>query len=171
MAKLSKQRMDQMQEEWEKKMREFDPSVFLIIRAHVLLEEQINLYLERKVPNPEFVDGFRFRAKVQLVRALSEDGKWEEFWQLIDLLTALRNQSAHKPHEKSGSARMDTLMKIFDVVAKLTKLDVKRVKEMREVVKAENKESPSPALIRMGFSCAQEFLASMTEILPRGTGR
>jgi hypothetical protein len=157
------QRMKQMLGEWQKKLREIDPSVYLVIRAHLLLEEQINLYLEKKLPNPEFVDGLRFREKVQLVRALSKDGKKEEeLWQVIALLNTLRNQSAHRPHEKSGPVRMDTLMKILDLMAK-SMLNAKWAKELKEHYKADSKKSPSPELIRLAFSYAQESLAKMTE--------
>jgi hypothetical protein len=75
------------------KIENIDPAVSLIIRGHSLLEEQLDLYLEKKLENPEYVRGFGFRSKVQLARALSKQGKTEEIWKLVSLLTDIRNQS------------------------------------------------------------------------------
>ena len=164
------ERINELVRDWEKKINDFDPTVSLIIRGHLLLEGQINLYLERKLENAKFVNGFRFRAKVDMVRALSKEGETEEeLWQLILLLNTLRNKAAHKVEDENRTARIDALYKVAGVLAKVLP---KALSEIAEEVKVPSEieyqikatgEIPEGFLIRVGFACAYGILAGMAE--------
>jgi hypothetical protein len=104
-------------EKWYEQFNDIDHTVSIIIRGHLLLEETINEYLRLAVPNPSFLERFQFRQKVKIMRGLSAsyglDESCEKYWKLIDLLTDLRNNAAHKSHDSNSEERAEIIGKIM----------------------------------------------------------
>ena len=100
---------------WEELQRE-DPSVTLVLRGHLLLEEEINLFFAKTLIHPQLIDKMQFSQKLRIFRAMQEDGRSSELWDLIELLTTLRNQTAHGRLEKNVKDRIATLKKIRQIL-------------------------------------------------------
>lgn len=86
--------------------QQFGDPTFSILKAHLIFEEILRTYLERRLPNAKAIAGARltFAQVLALVRALQppvSDG-WE--WEAIAKLNALRNQLAHhlSPNERDN---------------------------------------------------------------------
>jgi hypothetical protein len=161
--KIEEETLESITDRFADKIKHLDPSGSLIIRGHLLLEEQITLYLEKKLKHPEFVLGSGFKRKVQLFRALSPYGKEETFWKLVDLLNGLRNATAHQPHEKSSKVRIKTVHQILETVMKLSReINKGSTDEKQAVKKAMERELDTQlsgeALIRLGFAVAHFIL-------------
>lgn len=60
----------------------------------------------------------QFRQKLQIVRAMRKDGKSGMLWNLIQLLTDLRNQTAHGRLEKNVEDRIATVESIRNLLPK-----------------------------------------------------
>ena len=86
--------------------QQFGDPTFSILKAHLIFEEILRTYLERRLPNAKAIAGARltFAQTLALVRALqppASDG-WE--WEAVAKLNALRNQFAHhlSPSERDS---------------------------------------------------------------------
>jgi hypothetical protein len=72
-----------------------DPT-FSVLKAHLVFEELLREYLDRKLPNPEALDGARltFAQLLALARACSPDARhWH--WVAIAKLNKIRNALSH----------------------------------------------------------------------------
>jgi len=74
--------------------------ILVVLKGHLLVEQEINSLLEAKLPNPDVlklreVKGPRFFHKVCLLKALIPKPKPVKLWVIIEKLNKLRNKFAH----------------------------------------------------------------------------
>lgn len=75
-----------------------DFDVMLVtLKGHLLLEEQLNDYIDRAFPHPEALKGLQlgFNVKVRLAHAMSR-GWPQSVWDALATLNKIRNSLAHK---------------------------------------------------------------------------
>lgn len=72
--------------------------VLIVLKAHLLLEEQLNSVLETSLGHAEFLKTARltFYQRVRVIRAIAEHLQPERFWMAIEALSTLRNRLAHE---------------------------------------------------------------------------
>jgi hypothetical protein len=84
----------------------FGDPTFSILKAHLLFEEMLRGYLERRLPNPKALVGARltFAQVLALVRCLQPPGPDDWQWEAVAKLNSLRNQFSHhlKPDERDA---------------------------------------------------------------------
>jgi len=81
---------------FHEQISEIDRFATAVLKAHFLVEEQIDSLLEVVAKNPKHLEGRpSFDRKVKWIRAFGPLGD-NEHWQLILALNTLRNKVAHK---------------------------------------------------------------------------
>lgn len=95
----------------------------LVLKGHLLIEEQLNHFLEKAARNPTLLVNARltYTQKLQLVKALS-GWRGEEFGFATEL-NVIRNALAHRADVPDLPERIDTLLHRFnkEVPKKLTR--------------------------------------------------
>jgi hypothetical protein len=91
-----------IEERWRERLHDDDPLLNIIIKGHLLLEEKINLFVEKAFAHAQFLKGFKFYQKLCILRAMHVRGDSHHVWELIELLNQLRNDCAHNFPEKTG---------------------------------------------------------------------
>ena len=87
--------------------------ILLILKGHLLVEQEINRILEAKVPNPDALKlrekyGPKFVHRLSLLRALMPEIEYcPKLWDIIDKLNTLRNEFAHKLNPEDVTKRID----------------------------------------------------------------
>jgi hypothetical protein len=89
-------------EGWRERLHDDDPLLNIIIKGHLLLEEKVNLFVEKAFAHGQFLRGFQFHQKLRILRARHQRGDSHHVWELIELLNTLRNDCAHNFPEKTG---------------------------------------------------------------------
>jgi hypothetical protein len=74
-----------------------DDATLIILKGHLLLEEEINNLLHEMLPNPEALDGLQinFFTKTQFARALIKNEALDTILDAAEKLNRLRNRLAH----------------------------------------------------------------------------
>ena len=100
---------------------------YLILKGHLLAEEEMLNYIERAMPNPTpIIEGrFSFYQLVQIVEALRPTGADSWLWESLRKLNRLRNEMAHNLQPQGLEQKMNELAKI---VEQDTSLDIFRTK-------------------------------------------
>ena len=94
--------------------------ILVILKAHLLVEEEINRLLEAKLPNPDVLklrkaNGPKFFHKVCLLEALIPKPKYAPgLWDLVRKLNQLRNDFGHQLSPEDMQVKTDEF--VADVV-------------------------------------------------------
>jgi hypothetical protein len=74
-----------------------DPT-YTVLKTHLLIEEMLVEYINRKLPNPAAMKGARlsFSQRLSLVRAMQVSGSDHWSWDGIERLNTIRNMLAHQ---------------------------------------------------------------------------
>lgn len=72
--------------------------VLLILKTHLLVEQQMNDFLKAQLPNPDAIlkKKPRFIHKLNLLRALIPEPSPTDLWDMLEELNSIRNRIAHK---------------------------------------------------------------------------
>ena len=87
--------------------------ILVILKGHLLVEQEINRLLEAKLPNPDAINltgkyGPRFIHKLLLLKALIPNPPHvPHLWDLIEELSKLRNDFGHRLRPKDVEIRID----------------------------------------------------------------
>jgi hypothetical protein len=100
---------------------------YLILKGHLLAEEEMLNYIKRAVPNatPIIEGRFSFYQLVQIVEAMRPTGVDTWLWESLRKLNSLRNEMAHNLQPQGLERKAKELVKI---VAKNTSLDISSTK-------------------------------------------
>jgi hypothetical protein len=92
-------------------------STYSVLKAHLLIEEILNSFLERKLNHPEALKGARlsFAQKLSIVRSLARSQPDHWAFQAVEKINAIRNSLAHERQPK------DLAKKIRDYIEIVTK--------------------------------------------------
>ena len=138
---------------WLHQLETRDPLGIMIIQGHLLLEEEVNAFVAKAFKNPKAVDELRFFWKVQLVKAFHPPGERSDLWELIGMLTKLRNLVAHRLVADSTEERIaiiDSLREQFNPPEELNPLQV---------------ELDAETIVGMAFGYAKGALQAMVAAL------
>jgi hypothetical protein len=97
---------------YDKHMPETDDLTLIVLKGHLLVEEQLVDLVNRVMPNPQFLPKFTFYNLARVARAAYPRHPEFPVWELILKLNQLRNDLAHKL--ESGQ-RQATLTELFDI--------------------------------------------------------
>jgi len=100
-------------ERFHKQISEIDRFATAVLKAHFLIEEQVDLVLETLAKNPKHLgQNPRFDQKLRWIRAFGPLGD-NEYWDLIRALNTLRNKVAHRFEGKERREAIANLRKEF----------------------------------------------------------
>jgi hypothetical protein len=71
------------------RLHDDDPLLNIIIKGHLLLEEKVNLFLEKAFAHTKFFTRFTFYEKLSALRARHPMGDSHHVWELIELFEYL----------------------------------------------------------------------------------
>jgi len=88
-----------------------DDIVLVVLKGHLLVEEQLTTIIRKFVPHGEFIDdaNLRFFQKVQIARSLSWDEHQNDMWDLVIGLNKVRNDMAHALEHPKVEAHISSL--------------------------------------------------------------
>ena len=106
----------------------------IILKGHLIVEEEINELLDLILPNPDALSKgrFEFYQKLCILKAVCSPGlKWH--WQTIEQLSKMRNQLAHNLESKGLNGMVKDFLNKVDSEIKKSKAwengtDVDRLK-------------------------------------------
>ena len=81
----------------------------VILKGHLLIEEQVKEIIRQKLPNPDAIniDRMSCHQAICLAQALLPIGHEEEFWGAAKKLNELRNNIAHKLSPEEREQKID----------------------------------------------------------------
>ena len=82
----------------------------LILKGHLLIEEQLQLIITEHFGSGDFLDDarFSFSQKFHIVKAIAGNtGMWPQIWRAIDKLNKLRNSTAHSAEAEDLAKEID----------------------------------------------------------------
>ena len=96
---------------------------YIVLKGHLLAEEEMLNYIDRAMPNstPIIEGRFSFYQLVQIVEAMRPVGADSWLWESLRKLNRLRNAMAHNLQPQGLERKADELAKI---VARHTSLDI-----------------------------------------------
>jgi hypothetical protein len=108
-------------------IKDFDALMFVVLKGHLLIEEEINKILEAKLFHPKYIKETKFDVfqKILLCRALCPKANESIHWRLIISLNQLRNKVAHKLSSSERKRDLDEIKKIMYEVAQASSISLK----------------------------------------------
>ena len=101
-----------------------DDLTLIILKGHLLIEEQLNDFFDRCAMYPRILDGARlsFAQKLRVVRAFCVSPNDSVSWLLADELNRLRNKISHKVEVLDLDALVDAFVAIpkFSIIPGLS---------------------------------------------------
>jgi hypothetical protein len=101
---------------YDKHMPQTDDVILIVLKGHLLIEEQLVDLANWALPNPQFLPKFMFYNLAKVVRAAVPQRSDDPSWELILKLNQLRNDLAHKLESGQRQATLTELFKIHDQV-------------------------------------------------------
>jgi len=90
-AELAKKLGDQ----WEEYLRDSEDLMTIVVKGHLLIEHRVIALLDKLLPNPVPLNGFRLIHRVRVLRALLSNEVGGNICDAVERLNALRNTLAH----------------------------------------------------------------------------
>ena len=102
-------------EEFDKRISEIDQFATMVLKAHFLIEEQLDATLEAAAKGPKYLDLERatFAQKVKWVRAFAPEGD-NFIWPVIVAINTVRNKVAHHPDGSERKNAMENLWRAWE---------------------------------------------------------
>ena len=104
---------------------------YIILKGHLLAEEEMLNYIKRAMPNPISIteERFSFYQLIQIVKAMRPTGADLWLWEALQKLNSLRNEMAHNLQPQGFDRRVKQLIKIIEQKAGKDNLNIKRNKK------------------------------------------
>jgi hypothetical protein len=103
---------DDFYKEFSKHLTQIDELANVILRGHLLVENDLDAVIRATFFYPEYIKGrVSFERKSQIARAMALRTQKEAVWETLTALNELRNEVAHKREAKARKAKMDQLRK------------------------------------------------------------
>ena len=98
-------------------MKHIDELALVVLKGHLLLEEQLERILGKFLFHPEYLEGanLRFAQKVALARCMSLDEHANSLWELVLAVNGLRNELAHALNSEKRQHKFDRLKALYMV--------------------------------------------------------
>jgi hypothetical protein len=96
-------------------MRHIDELALVVLKGHLVLEEQLERILSKFLFHPEYLEkaNLRFAQKVALARSISLDEQANSIWELLLAVNALRNELAHALHPEKRQRKFDRVKSLY----------------------------------------------------------
>jgi hypothetical protein len=96
-------------------MRHIDELALVVLKGHLVLEEQLERILGKFLFHPEYLEeaNLRFAQKVALARSMSLDEQANSMWELLLAMNGLRNELAHALHSEKRQRRFDRVKSLY----------------------------------------------------------
>ncbi|KFX63846.1 hypothetical protein KBK24_0119300 [Burkholderia sp. K24] len=85
----------------------------IVLKAHLLIEEQIHLIVRRHLRNPDALGKLSCDKAISLAQALHPPGHDPSIWDAVRKLNILRNEIAHQLDSVKRQEKMDALVLSF----------------------------------------------------------
>lgn len=99
---------------YDKHMPKTGDLTLIVLKGHLLVEEQLVDLAKRTFPNPQFLPELTFYKLAHIVRATIPQRSDDSFWNVILMLNKLRNTLAHKLESDKHQATLRELFRIHD---------------------------------------------------------
>jgi len=125
--------------------------ILVVLKGHLLVEQEINCLLEAKLPNPgalKLRDDYRspkFIHKVRLLEALIPKPEPVKLWVITEKLNTLRNKFAHKLSPKDIAKKIDKFTDDVEQAFAATKVANVMKKAMKQAME-ENAMEKAPKM-------------------------
>ena len=137
---------------YDKHMPETDDLTLIVLKGHLLVEEQLVDLANWALPNPQFLPKFTFYNLAKVVRAAVPQRSDDPSWELILKLNQLRNDLAHKLESGQRQATLTELFKIHDHVQPTPGM---------EIDKSDESSMSEPERLRIVVQDSMKFLMSL----------
>ena len=165
---------EQERRKFFEKTEAIDPLTAMVLKVHLLIEEQLNLALEENLRNHKHLPRLNFAGKLSLLRALTDYKSNDPSWQEIKLLNDLRNEVAHHLSSDKRSKIVGKILdKIVEAFESMEPRDIELIKDLKDIVREgdfENAfEDPGQIALISGSGC-NRFLVEMRDELKASRG-
>ena len=111
-----KERLDEDAKRWSRLMGDISDPVLMILKAHLLIEEQLYAIVRVVAPAPDYLEQARlsFRQVSRVARAFSQPLSQPGLWDAIDRVNAIRNRLAHRIEPEGVDELLDELCRYCD---------------------------------------------------------
>lgn len=108
--------------------------LLVVLKGHLLIEEQLNKIVEKSFKNPQFIEqcGLRFSQLLKIAMALhyKEDRKW--LWEAIGQLNGVRNDFSHNLDPAKVNDKIENLCRLVSSNMRVAETD--STKRLRQCV-------------------------------------
>jgi hypothetical protein len=91
-------------DQWEAFLGDSDDLTTIVVKGHLLVEQRVTAVLDKLLPNPEAVRGFRLIQQVKVLRAIFGKDFGTDVCDAVERLNTLRNTLAHNVVAKAPGA-------------------------------------------------------------------
>ena len=105
--------MDDILSKCKQYIRKGDDLTVIVLKGHLLVEEELELIINRFLPNAKAVTRakFSFFSKAALAQAICWQRPDDEIWSLIFSINTLRNDLAHNLESDKRAVRFDEVLR------------------------------------------------------------
>jgi hypothetical protein len=91
-----------------------DDLIVIVLKGHLLIEEQLDLIINNFLPNPNAVNSakFSFFKKTALAQAICWRRPNDEIWSLIYSINSLRNNFAHNLSSENREEKINEVVRL-----------------------------------------------------------
>ncbi len=99
----------------------------VILKLHLLVEEQVRAFIDERLPNKEALEGAKLECHqaICLAESLSTEDIHPNVWEAARKLNSLRNQIAHNLEPRGVLDRMNIISTLIGLPPELLKIDGK----------------------------------------------
>jgi hypothetical protein len=110
-----------------------EPSTLIILKGHLLVEELLRGYIDRKLPNPTAFkhDQFLFAKVLMLCRSLSSKKMKSWSFDAAKILNDLRNKISHELEPEDLQGTLEKFVNVVEQHSKATVFSANKRKETR----------------------------------------
>ena len=119
--KIVQERVSHWQEQYKEHFPATEDLALIILKGHLLIEQQITALISHYCHSPTHVPDIRlsFSQKVSLSRALLTVSLPEYFWKVVDIINRLRNDLAHSLKPPKLQQHLQEAKKVAIEIAKM----------------------------------------------------
>jgi hypothetical protein len=97
-------------DQWEEYLRDSDDLMTIVVKGHLLIEHRVFTLVDKLLPNPVPLNGFRLIQRIRLLRALLSEEIGSGICDAVERLNALRNTLAHNLESPKLQQQIDAFL-------------------------------------------------------------
>jgi hypothetical protein len=139
--------------DFSKHLLQIDEPANVILRGHLLVENDLDSVLRATFFYPEFIqDRLSFERKAQMARAMALRTQNEAVWETLSALNALRNEIAHNRDPRPRKAKLNRLRQAC-------------LKQIKSEFSAKHRDDDDREIVTLGCALCSGFLGLLEDQL------